>query len=55
MPALLGAMLRGQPEDPAARQPTLPPAASAAILRALQPSPDQRFATAQEFGDALLQ
>jgi serine/threonine protein kinase len=54
MPALLGAMLRGQPEDPAARQPTLPPAASAAILRALQPSPDQRFATALEFGDALM-
>ena len=55
MQALLGAMLRGQPEAPALRQPSLPPAANAAILKALQPSPDQRFATAREFGEALFQ
>ena len=54
MQELLGAMLRGQPADPVARQPTLPPASSAAILRALHSSPDQRFATAREFGEALL-
>jgi hypothetical protein len=31
----------------------MPASASAAILRALRPSPDDRFATAQEFGVAL--
>jgi serine/threonine-protein kinase len=55
MQALLGAMLRGQPDDPARRQPTLPAAAGAAILRALQPAPEQRVATAREFGEALFQ
>ena len=54
MPELLGNMLRGQPADPAARQPTLPACAAAAMLRALQPSPDARFATARDFGTAIL-
>jgi serine/threonine protein kinase len=54
MPELLGTMLRGQPADPTARQPTLPPTSSAAILRALRPAQDQRYATAVEFGRELL-
>jgi serine/threonine protein kinase len=54
MPELLGAMLRGQPADPTVRQPTLPNASSAAILRALRPDQDQRYGTAVEFGRELL-
>ncbi|HEY7497921.1 MAG TPA: serine/threonine-protein kinase [Vicinamibacterales bacterium] len=53
MPELLGNMLRGDPPDPSAKQPTLPPSAAAAILRALKPSSSDRFATAREFGGAL--
>jgi len=54
MPALLGSMLRGKPADPSARQPTLPAGAAAAILKALSPSPEDRFSTAREFATALL-
>ena len=54
MPDLLGNMLRGQPADPSVTQPTLPPASSAAVLRALRPAQDQRYATAVEFGHELL-
>jgi serine/threonine protein kinase len=54
MPELLGNMLRGQPADPSAQQPTLPAAAAAAILQALQPSPDARFATARDFAGRIL-
>ena len=54
MPALLGAMLKGSPANPGERQPTLPDVASAALLRALSPSPFDRFATAKEFAAALL-
>jgi serine/threonine protein kinase len=54
MPELLGNMLRGQPADPSAQQPTLPAAAAAAILQALQPSPDARFATARDFAARIL-
>ena len=54
MPALLGAMLRGKPRNPAERQPTLPPAAAEAILKALAPSPDDRFPSARDFARALL-
>jgi serine/threonine protein kinase len=54
MPELLGNMLRGQPEDPGPKQPSLPAHAVSAILHALQPAPDARFATAREFGDRLL-
>ena len=54
MPDLLGNMLRGEPANPRTRQPTMPASASSALLRALRPSPTDRFATAQEFGVALL-
>jgi serine/threonine-protein kinase len=54
MPELLGNMLRGEPTAPRTLQPTMPASASAAILRALRPVPNDRFASAQEFGDALL-
>jgi serine/threonine protein kinase len=53
MPELLGNMLRGEPADPSGGQPTLPPHAAHAILRALKPSSADRFGTAREFGDAL--
>lgn len=53
MPELLGNMLRGEPADPSIKQPTLPPPAVAALLKALRPTPADRFATAQEFGAAL--
>ena len=53
MPALLGTMLKGKPADPSGRQPTLPAPAAAALLRALRPAPDDRFASAKEFGAAL--
>ena len=54
MPELLGNMLRGRSADAAVLQPTLPAQAGAAIARALAPSPDARFATARDFGTALL-
>jgi serine/threonine protein kinase len=54
MPELLGNMLRGEAVAPRTRQPTMPASASAAVLRALRPSPKDRFETAQEFGAALL-
>ena len=55
MPELLGNVLRGEPVAPRTGQPTMPASASAAVLRALRPSPKDRFETAQEFGAALLQ
>jgi eukaryotic-like serine/threonine-protein kinase len=55
MPELLGNMLRGAPPDPWLLQPTLPAPAGLAVLKALKPSPDDRFATAHELGVALLQ
>jgi serine/threonine protein kinase len=54
MPELLGAMLRGRPADPSLRQPTLPAHAASAIVRALEPSPDARMATARDFGARIL-
>jgi serine/threonine-protein kinase len=54
MPELLGNMLRGQPAEPTDRQPSLPTHAGAAILTALHPSAEERFASAQDFGEALL-
>jgi serine/threonine-protein kinase len=54
MPALLGAMLKGGPIPPAQKQPTLPAAASDALLRALRPAPDARFASVKELATALL-
>jgi len=53
MPALLGAMLRGQVADPRDRQPTLPEAAARAIARALAASPDARPQTARAFAAAV--
>jgi serine/threonine protein kinase len=53
MQPLLGAMLKGTPVPPAEKQPTLPAAAAAALLRALRPAPDARFASAKEFAAAL--
>jgi serine/threonine protein kinase len=53
MPALLGTMLKGKPADPIDQQPTLPASAAAALMRALRPEPDERFAGAKEFGAAL--
>ena len=46
-------MLRGDPADPRTLQPTLPEPAAAALLRALRPAPEERFATARAFGAAL--
>ena len=53
MPALLGAMLRGKPADPRVSQPALPPAAGAAILKALAPAPEDRHLTAKQMAEAL--
>jgi serine/threonine protein kinase len=55
MQELLGSMLRGQPVDPRDRQPSLPAHAGAAIMRALCPSVEERFQSAQEFGQQLLE
>jgi serine/threonine protein kinase len=54
MPALLGKMLGGVPPDPRELQPSLPPGAAAAIVKALAPSPAQRFLSARDFGRELL-
>jgi serine/threonine protein kinase len=53
MPELLGAMLRGTPADPRTIQAAIPDAAAAALLRALNPVPESRFATAKELGTAM--
>jgi serine/threonine protein kinase len=53
MPALLGAMLRGQVADPRERQPTLPVAAANAIISALAPSPEARPQTARALASAI--
>ena len=52
MQRLLGAMLRGA-VDPRPIQGGLTNGASSAVLKALQPEPGDRFATAPEFGAAL--
>jgi serine/threonine protein kinase len=53
MPDLLGTMLRGAPGDPRILRPGLPDSAATALMRALRPAPEERFAHANEFGDAL--
>jgi serine/threonine protein kinase len=55
MPALLGDMLRDRPVDPRALQPTLPERTANAILKALRPEPEDRFASAADFGGEILQ
>jgi serine/threonine-protein kinase len=54
MPTLLGAMLRGVVDDPCMAQPDLPRSSAAAMVKALRPSPGDRFSTASQFGEALL-
>ena len=54
MPALLGAMLKGRPRNPRELQPTLPPAAAEAIVKALSASPQDRYLSGKEFAAALL-
>jgi serine/threonine protein kinase len=53
MPALLGAMLRGQIVDPRGQQPTLPERVASAIVGALSPTPDGRPQTARDFAAAI--
>ena len=52
LPALLGLMLAGGPADPRVRRRELPAAAGAAILTALAPAPERRFASARAFAAA---
>jgi hypothetical protein len=54
MPELLGTMLRGVVADPRGSQPDLPAAAAAAMLKALRPLPEERFASARELGRAVV-
>ena len=54
MPELLGKMLAGAAANPRATAPDMPEASAAAILRALAPTPAQRFATVKEFAAELL-
>jgi serine/threonine protein kinase len=54
MPELLGRMLRGVFPPPGQLQRTLPDASAEALGKALRPEPEDRFATATEFGNALL-
>ena len=53
LPELLGKMLGGVRRDPRDRQPSLPGAAAAAILTALDPAPARRFSSAREFASAV--
>lgn len=53
MPELLGKMLAGSPEDPRTRADDLPEAVAVAVLRALRPSPADRFGRVREFVDAI--
>jgi serine/threonine protein kinase len=51
--ALMNAQLDEMPAEPAACNPQVPPAISAAIMRALAKHPERRFQTAAEFAGAL--
>jgi serine/threonine protein kinase len=53
MPELLGRMLSGAVADPRTAAPELPEPAAAAILRALRPSPAERFANVRAFMEAI--
>jgi hypothetical protein len=52
LPALLGAMLGGRAADPKTLQPTLSDSVADAILQALRPLPEDRFASAEAFAAA---
>jgi serine/threonine-protein kinase len=52
LPALLGAMLGGRAADPKTLQPTLSDSVADAILQALRPMPEDRFASAEAFAAA---
>jgi len=52
LPQLLGRMLQGQPEPPAALAPALPAAVSEAIMRAIAGVAANRFASAGELAEA---
>ena len=49
LPELIGQMLQVKPAAPSALNAAVPPAASAAILRAIDSTPANRFASADEF------
>ncbi len=51
--AIVAKVLTEQPPPLRPKRPTVPPAAEAAILRALQKLPADRWGSAREFGDAL--
>jgi Tol biopolymer transport system component/tRNA A-37 threonylcarbamoyl transferase component Bud32 len=51
--AIVAKVLTEQPTPLRAKRPTVPPPAEAAILRALQKLPADRWGTAKEFSDAL--
>lgn len=51
--AIVAKVLTEQPPPLRARRPSVPPAAEAAILTALQKIPADRWGSAKEFGDAL--
>ncbi|HEX5632713.1 MAG TPA: serine/threonine-protein kinase, partial [Gemmatimonadales bacterium] len=53
MPERLGRMLAGAPADPRSLVADLPDPFALAVLRALRPSPSDRFATAREMQRAL--
>ena len=53
LPELMGQMLQVKPATPETFAPSLPPAASAAILRAIDATPGNRFQSAEEFSAAL--
>jgi serine/threonine-protein kinase len=53
LPELIGRMLQTTPTPPAARSGGVPSAASDAILRALAPDPNQRFAGVRDLATAL--
>jgi serine/threonine protein kinase len=53
LPELIGRMLQTTPTPPAARSGGGPSAASDAILRALAPDPNQRFAGVRDLATAL--
>jgi serine/threonine protein kinase len=53
MPELLGRMLAGTPPDPRTLVPDLPEPFAAAVLRALRPSPSERFASVRPMQQAV--